>query len=195
MDLNSLNDLMKAQIKAYLRDNTPAVAANWPKPYTNFQTGNDDETKVMFGAQLKFWCKNDYGSGNYCVMRAAEMLLAEAEAAYYNRDETTAVNNLKELNAQRNPNYTCNLSGEALLEEIRLQRRFELWGEGFNWFDLKRWNLPMERKAWEKNNIDSNNIPQAYKLIKEASDRGWKYAVPLNESRYNKLVDRTLVDE
>ena len=195
MDLNSLNDLMKAQIKAYLRDNTPAVAANWPKPYTNFQTGNDDETKVMFGAQLKFWCKNDYGSGNYCVMRAAEMLLAEAEAAYYNRDETTAVNNLKELNAQRNPNYTCNLSGEALLEEIRLQRRFELWGEGFNWFDLKRWNLPMERKAWEKNNIDSNNIPQAYKLIKEASDRGGKYAVPLNESRYNKLVDRTLVDE
>ena len=71
----------------------------------------------------------------------------------------------------------------------------KLLGEGHAWFDLKRWNLPMERKAWEKNNIDSNNIPQAYKLIKEASDRGWKYAVPLNESRYNKLVDRTLVDE
>ena len=29
-------------------------------------------------------------------------------------------------------------TGENLIEEVMTQRRIELWGEGFRWFDLKR---------------------------------------------------------
>ncbi len=54
--------------------------------------------------------------------------------------------------------------------------------------------MPMVRNPWERNNVNSNNIPVAYKLRKEPTDIGWKFAVPLSESRYNKLIDRTLVD-
>lgn len=195
MNLNSLHDLMKAQIRAYQKSHMPTdKSIDWPLPYNNFQTGNSDESKVVFGAQYKFWAKNDYGVGDYCMMRASEMLLTEAEAACHNNQESVAVAALQELNAQRNPNYTCTLSGDALLEEVRLQRRFELWGEGFSFFDLKRWNMPMVRNPWERNNVNSNNIPVAYKLRKEPTDIGWKFAVPLSESRYNKLIDRTLVD-
>ncbi|MDE5902397.1 MAG: RagB/SusD family nutrient uptake outer membrane protein [Muribaculaceae bacterium] len=195
MNLNSLHDLMKAQIRAYQNSHMPTdTSIDWPLPYNNFQTGNSNDTKVVFGAQYKFWAKNDYGVGDYCMMRASEMLLTEAEAACHNGDDATAVAALLELNAQRNPNYTCSLSGDALLDEVRLQRRFELWGEGFSVFDLKRWNMPMVRNPWERNNVNSNNIPVAYQLRIEPNARTWKFAVPLNESRYNKLVDRTLVD-
>lgn len=199
MDLNTLNDLMIAQIKAYQREHRPVdesgeVKEGVPEAYTNFQTGSSSSTYVVFGAQYKIWARDNYGSGDVCMMRAAEMLLNEAEAAYHNHDEATAKANLLELNAQRNPDYTCNLSGEALLDEIRLQRRFELWGEGFNWFDLKRWNLPLERNPWVARDVNSNNVPRQYSMTKDANDAGWKYAVPMAESRYNKLVDRSLVD-
>lgn len=195
MDLNSVNALMKNQINVYQEEHIPNNPnITYREPYSNFQTKSNKDSYVVFGAQYKFWGKDTYGSGDFCIMRGAEMLLTEAEAAYHNQDMTTAVENLKTLNAQRNPNYTCNLSGEALLEEIRTQRRLELWGEGFNWFDLKRWNLPLERRPWVEKDRNSNNVPRAYALTKDPSDKGWVFAVPLSESRYNKLVDRTLVD-
>lgn len=196
MNLNTLNDLMINQIKAFQRRTQPINdEIEYKEPYSNFQTGNSKDSYVVFGAQYKFWGKDTYGSGDFCVMRGAEMLLTEAEAACHNNDPGTAIANLQELNAQRNENYTCNLSGDALLQEVMMQRRFELWGEGFNWFDLKRWNMPLERNAWEQRDVNSNNVPRAYALSKPATDKGWRFAVPLSESRYNKLVDRTLVDD
>ena len=123
-------------------------------------------------------------------MRAAEFLLTEAEAAYRNSDETTAKNCINELLAKRNPNQTCSSTGDALLEEIRLQRRIELWGEGHSWFDLKRWNLPMVRKTWEASNRDSNNIPAAYGITKDPSDQGWVFVTPQSETDYNHAINR-----
>lgn len=196
MDLNTLNALMKNQIEAFQTRTKPINdEIKYLEPYSNFQTKSNSQSYVVFGAQYKFWGKDTYGSGDFCVIRGAEMLLTEAEAACHNGDQTTAINNLKELNAQRNENYTCNLSGDALLEEVMLQRRIELWGEGFNWFDLKRWNLPMDRQPWVQRDPNSNNVPRAYAITKDPSDRGWRFSVPLSESRYNTAVDRTLVDD
>lgn len=196
MNLNSLNALMKNQIEAFQDRTKPTdPTIEYDVPYSNFQTKTNKDSYVVFGAQYKFWGKDTFGSGDFCIIRGAEMLLTEAEAAWHNNDQTTAINNLKELNAQRNENYTCNLSGDALMEEIMLQRRIELWGEGFSWFDLKRWNLPMVRNEWVQRDPNSNNVPRAYALRKEAGDKGWRFAVPMSESRYNKLVDRSLVDD
>ena len=53
---------------------------------------------------------------------------------------------LTELNAFRKTRvigYTdVNLSGQALLDEIRLERRKELCFEGHRWFDLRRQGMP-----------------------------------------------------
>ena len=38
----------------------------------------------------------------------------------------------------------CNLSGQALLDEIRLERRKELCFEGHRWFDLMRTGRTLE---------------------------------------------------
>ena len=56
------------------------------------------------------------------------MVLVEAEANYFLNDETAARASLVELNATsgRNPEYTCDKSGEALWNEIMDYRELEL---------------------------------------------------------------------
>ena len=128
-------------------------------------------------------------------MRAAEMLLTEAEAAYHNGDESTALNCLKELMAQRDETYDFQGTGVDLLDEIRLQRRIELWGEGFCWFDYKRWNIPMERKAWDADNLEEcGGWPNTLARKFETDFMyGWRVAIPQREFTYNKLADPKLL--
>lgn len=84
--------------------------------------------------------------GDYVYMRVAEMYLTEAEALARGGNENQARNVLFELVSTRDPGYTLSTnSGQALIDEILLQRRIELWGEGFAWFDMKRNGIGLER--------------------------------------------------
>ena len=61
-------------------------------------------------------------------------------------NSAAAATALYELAKKRNSAYTLSTAtGSALLKEIYLQRRIELWGEGFRFYDLKRLNLPLDR--------------------------------------------------
>src|SRR5690606_26457562 len=71
-------------------------------------------------------------------MRAAEMVLIEAEAKAKMNDLAGAAAALEELMAQRDETFVAPTSKEDLLREIWLQRRIELWGEGFRFTDIKR---------------------------------------------------------
>lgn len=147
-----------------------------------------------FGAQLKFIAKAPYGTSKYPYMRAAEMCLTEAEAAWHNNDMTTAQNCLKEINGKRISGYTCTATGEELLKEIQLSRRIELWGEGFGWSDFKRWNLPINRRAWVANDPTSGNwMPERAGVVETTKNHGWMFTLPNSESDYNDQVDRNLL--
>lgn len=149
---------------------------------------------IPFGAQYKFWGEVPYGTSSYPFMRAAEMCLTEAEAAYELGDEATAKACLMEINGKRIPGYTCDKSGTDLRDEIRLCRRIELWGEGFNWMDFKRWNLDIVRTPWVAGETTSGNwmINWAHNTPAKCN-HGWRMLVPRNEINYNKGVDRTLL--
>ncbi len=151
----------------------------------------ENKKGISIGVQYKFQCVDSYGTLMAPFMRAAEMLLIEAEAAAETGDEATAKSCLNELMAQRDPTYSCTVSGQALKDEIKLQRRIELWGEGFSWFDLKRWNLPVVRGAWNPNNMSSTpSWPNTLVGTFETSDfNGWRCAVPNSEFTYNKLAN------
>lgn len=150
---------------------------------------------ICFGAQYKFWAIAPYSSGTYPFMRAAEMKLLEAEAAYYNQDATTALNILKEINGMRIPGYAFNGSGQALLDEIRLCRRIELWGEGSNWSDFKRWNLPITRRAWKAGDPTSGNWQPDFAVDTPAeANGGWRMLIPRSEIEFNKAIDRSLIE-
>ena len=189
------NTNMKNQYKMFGEKRIPGGdTEKWARPYYSRLTGNAD-CDVFFGSQYKFWGLDSYGTCSVPFMRGAEMLLTEAEAACHNHNETRAKELLIELNAKRNPNYVCNKSGEALLAEVKLQRRIELWGEGFSFFDLKRWGESLVRNPWKAGDVNSNNIPQAYQLnVSPDGQSGWRWAVPINEVQYNTLIDRSLLD-
>lgn len=135
-------------------------------------------------ANLKFYVKAQPGVGYIPFIRSSEMVLIEAEANYFLGHEAEAQAALVELNATsgRNPEYTCTKTGEELLSEIQDYRCLELWGEGFEWSDFKRWNKAVVRKTF----AEGGNAHQSVAITINPEDGNkWTWGVPLNETDYN----------
>lgn len=115
--------------------------------------------------------------GDVPLMRAAEMLLIEAEARARNNQDAQAQDALFILARQRDPSYVkSTLTGTALINEIMTQRRVELWGEGFRFYDLKRLNLPLDRSG-ANHNASLAGVFQ----VPSGSDLRWQFLIPLSE--------------
>lgn len=135
-------------------------------------------------ANLKFYVKAQPGVGYVPFIRSSEMVLIEAEANYFLGKTAEAQAALVELNATsgRNPEYTCTKTGEELLSEIQDYRCLELWGEGFEWSDFKRWNKAVVRKSF----AEGGNAHQSVAItIKPEYGNKWTWGVPQNETNYN----------
>lgn len=139
---------------------------------------------MYLGGQLKFYVFDTPGVSYLPFIRSSEMVLVEAEANYFLNDETAARAALVELNATsgRNPEYTCDKSGEALWNEIMDYRELELWGEGFAWSDYKRWNRDIVRHSFAEG---GNAHISVAKTIPASGVNKWTWDVPLNETDYN----------
>ncbi|MDR4892598.1 MULTISPECIES: RagB/SusD family nutrient uptake outer membrane protein [unclassified Chryseobacterium] len=84
--------------------------------------------------------------GDYIYIRASSLYYIQAEALARQGRESEARQVLFEITSKRDKAYTLSVkSGSALINEIVLQKRIELWGEGYAWFDMKRLNTPLER--------------------------------------------------
>ncbi|NRD22105.1 RagB/SusD family nutrient uptake outer membrane protein [Winogradskyella litoriviva] len=77
---------------------------------------------------------------DYIYMRIAELHLLKAESLAKIGQDVAARTALSEVLSQRIPDisYLNGLSGTALQDEIYLQTRIELWGEGKTYLALKR---------------------------------------------------------
>ncbi|MBD5189421.1 MAG: RagB/SusD family nutrient uptake outer membrane protein [Bacteroidales bacterium] len=198
MDLNR-GDRMPALLNAYCEKMYDLIGKNagWIFPYTDDYFAHTVEigsTYVPFGAQFKFWGKDNYSSSAVPFMRASEMLFIEAEAAYHNGNTSVAQDCLAKVNMNRITNYQkTTKTGEDLLAEIKLYRRFELWGEGFSWFDFKRWNEPIVRVGWKMNDSSSGNWPSATAKTFEVTDmNNWVWPISDTEIDYNDLVPASI---
>ena len=113
-----------------------------------FRTPGTGTSSVPDYCQTKFRLANPSSwASDYLYMRASEMYLIEAEAfSRQGGNDAGARTAIQTLVQARFPAYTAaSLSGTALLNEILVQRRIELWGEGFSWFDLKRLKVGLNR--------------------------------------------------
>lgn len=135
-------------------------------------------------ANLKFYVKAQPGVGYVPFIRSSEMVLIEAEANYFLGKTAEAQAALVELNATsgRNPEYTCTKTGEELLSEIQDYRCLELWGEGFEWSDFKRWNKAVVRKSFAEGGNAHTSVAIT---IKPEDGNKWTWGVPQNETDYN----------
>ncbi len=136
--------------------------------------------------QFKFQCTFTPGGGSFNIYRSAEMYLAEAEALCHLGGQDAKVQALlNELNKNLDPSYDCTKTGADLLTEVKLYRRIDLWGEGFDWFDYKRWNEPIVRKT----KAQGGSFQSAFAVTINVGDGNkWTWKIPKRETDYNKLI-------
>ncbi len=162
------------------------------------QIPNDDERKTLFngpegdetqptGAAQKPYANLKFGSDNqftedYVYMRAAEMYLIEAEALVRLNKGAEAVEIMKELMKNRQPSWSRQILS---LDDVLLQRRIELWGEGFAFFDLKRLNKGIDR------NYEGTNHLAGYIIAVPAQDVNWTYQIPQREIQENIKISES----
>jgi len=118
--------------------------------------------------------------GQY-VMRASEAYLMLAEAQYRSGATGDAATTLNKLISARTDgakdasNYN---GGGDLWEMIKLQYRIEMWGEGREFYNNKRWNIPINRNKDYHPNATTLTFPVSGMVCK----------IPENEINYNPLV-------
>lgn len=184
--------------KLFLKDNNRIIQRYEAiRPECNAFKYDGYSFNIPFGAQLKFWATgSDYGydvtdgKSGTLFMRSDEALLTQAEACWHLGDEATARKLLTQLNSMRDEEYNCTATGQNLLDEIRLYRRIELWGEGFSWFDHKRWNLPIKRNIWKEGDTTSGNWPEGVTAnIGTSAANGWRALIPAYYVKQNPNID------
>jgi hypothetical protein len=101
-----------------------------------------DADRVPFGTSTLV-------KADYVYMRHAEMILLQAEAEAKQGLDAQARTTLKLLADNRisDTSYIDALSGAALQDEIYMQTRWELWGEGKSYFAMKRNQATIVRGA------------------------------------------------
>lgn len=104
---------------------------------------------------VKFGAHNDSpGSGDNVndqdvpFMRVEEMYLILAEAQGMKSPAVGAQTLTTFVSAYRQPNYVCNAASvDIFRDEIWKQRRIELWGEGFSYYDIMRFQKGIDRRG------------------------------------------------
>lgn len=186
--------LFQRSADTYTMACTPKAPSWGSEVYPAFKDiqGKSADIYFNFGGQMKFYCEGGSNQlAQFPFMRATEMLLTQAEAAYELGKTSDAQELIGKLAKARIEGYTsCTLAGTELRDFIRLQRRIELWGEGVNWFDQKRWEVRLIRREWKMGDTTSGNVPAGSAVNIGPNDANhWIFAVPYTEYDYNKEVN------
>lgn len=122
-------------------------------------------------------------------MRAAEMYLIEAEALARDNKNTEAAQVLFDLVSTRDASYVLSTNtGDMLIEEIKLHRRIELWGEGFRWYDMLRYDEELDRDG---TGASKTLYQDGYQQDKPSVNNLWMYKIPLSEINSNPNISNS----
>ncbi len=127
----------------------------------------------------KFYDNTDL-CGDFPFMRSEDMLLLEAEAMARQARYTEAKTLLNDLQSLRGATPSP-ATDQALIENILLERRKELYGEGYDWFDLIRCQKPLLREGSHANFGGATPLPA----------RSWRYVyqIPTTEILNNPNIN------
>lgn len=150
------------------------------------------ETSLVYAyMQTKFRAQFMPGGGSFSLFRAAEMYYIEAEADCHLNKDAEAQQLIYEANKDRDASLVkSSKTGAELLDEVKLYRRFDLWGEGFDWSDCKRWNQDLVRKS----KTDGGSFHDVFAVTIKASDEDrWTWVIPRKETDYNGALNQKTV--
>jgi starch-binding outer membrane protein, SusD/RagB family len=154
------------------------TTTNFPLPSTAFA-----RTPYM---SRKFRIRNLPTIGDVPYIRLAEMylIIAEANARLGGANETQSRAALFTLAVNRNPSYVLSTNtGQALIDEIMVQRRVEFWAEGHRWYDLKRLNQPLDRTVVP--NLVSASVGGVLQVPAPSISDLWLFSIPTSEIQGN----------
>lgn len=148
-------------------------------------------TEDIRASQFEYWWDQIYASfkfrdneecrGSIVFMRSESMLLNAAESLARLQKEEEAKKLLWTLQEMRKATLSTS-SGENLIEDILIERRKELYGEGYALFDMVRNQKPLLRKGNHINYGGAKSFPA----------RSWRFIfqLPSSELKNNDaLVD------
>lgn len=141
--------------KGWWLNGSGVAATTLPSQYREWManTTANKVTKLPPYCNTKFGAYSNTPGGNVWaedtpLMRIEEMylMLAEAQGASDLNKGKQTLNNF--VNTYRQQNYNCTAgSFEEFLDQIWFQRRIELWGEGFSYYDMMRFQKPLDRRG------------------------------------------------
>lgn len=176
---SALYDLIPAtDVRKKLWEPNP-TAVNFPLPSASF-------SRSLYMSR-KFAVKDPASGslGDVPLMRTSEMYLILAEAYAKSGQEGLAQDALFTLKQARDTEAVRpTTSGTALVNDIMINRRVELWGEGFRYLDLKRLNLPLDRTVVP--NYVATSV--AGKMQIPAGDVQWEFFIPRGEIEANPNI-------
>ena len=144
-----------------------------------FNNADGDPAAATTGAKLPYAARKfGYVASwlqDYIFMRNAEMILIEAEA-HARLSDGQATSTLAKLMAKRNPAWA---NSNVTVNDVLLQRRIELWGEGFEYFDLRRNGLSVDRK------YEGTNHSAGAQYVFPAHSASWNFQIPRQEMQNN----------
>ncbi len=120
----------------------------------------DKYANVKFGQRAGIG--SPYNQGDWCMMRAEEMIFIKAEATAKDGNLAQGKQQLENfVRTYRDPNYTSTASTvEEFENEVWLQRRIELWGEGFAMADVMR----LGKNVVRYHPGEETNVPESYRF-------------------------------
>ena len=123
-----LNQSIKTlpQIESYGISLIPGKTLHGHEGYWNWKQRMLSGDYIIFGL---------FATVNYNWMRYAEVLLLAAEANLQSGNQAEA---LKDINAVRE-RAKLPAKSSITMEDVKTEKRLELWGEGCRWMDLVRW--------------------------------------------------------
>ena len=123
-------------------------------------------TNVKFGQRAGVG--SSYNYGDWCMMRVEEMILIKAEATAKAGNLAGGKQILEDfVRNYRQPDFLCTVTSvDDFSNEVWLQRRIELWGEGFAMADVMRLGKNVVRYISGK----ATNVPEDYRFNISSSD-------------------------
>ncbi|SNZ01662.1 RagB/SusD family nutrient uptake outer membrane protein [Flagellimonas pacifica] len=107
----------------------------------------------------------DDGGSDHLIIRYADVVLKYAESLNENNQTADAITQLNTVRARAGLGATTASSQTEVRAAIRLERRFELMGEGHRWFDLKRYGTAVSVMNAFFNSAGSNVTIDENKLV------------------------------
>lgn len=145
-----------------------------------------DEIGMPAYVQVKFApykdvIDTDVNASDVPLMRVEEMYLIAAEALGMQNPAAGAAALNDFVRTYRDARYNCIATDtQTFREDIWNQRRIELWGEGFSYYDLLRFNKGVDRRG--------GGWPEANVFNVAADDPLLIYPIPQSEITANKQL-------